>query len=551
MRHVSVASQTSPCRPCGARVPNRRNAAAPSDQADKSTVVTERIGTGSADRQAALAIDALEAGVVLLSRDMTVTYANAVWNAWAPSGIDPSRSFRDAIAHDRWAAIAESVRSTLSDGVTRAISLSLRSSHADTPARRLVGVLRRHGDGVMIEARLPGDDDAMATHDLARQLAEVTDMSEVLRTLCDIATRQCHGTGAAVLRVLGQDGEIVAASGEMLPARGRCFALQGSMLADAVARNAIVSEADFRGSGRPLTRVLPDLPLGPVVAAPLQAHGETLGVLAISRGEDEPRFSEREVERLRILADHAALAVHKSLLLQQAQSADRAKGRFLATMSHELRTPLTALAGYNELLADQVVGPLSSSQLDIVDRMRSVTTHLSSMIEEILAFTSLEDGHERARPSDFLAEDLVRAAVAVIEPLALQKGLPLMVSLPGVSIRMSSDIDKARQILVNLLGNAVKFTDTGSVSVRLSQSGRTIRLDVKDSGVGISDDALNRLFRPFSQVDTGLTRRHGGTGLGLYISRRLARMLGGHIEVESRPGQGSTFSVLLPVDLPG
>jgi signal transduction histidine kinase len=116
---------------------------------------------------------------------------------------------------------------------------------------------------------------------------------------------------------------------------------------------------------------------------------------------------------------------------------------------------------------------------------------------------------------------------------------------------MSSDIDKARQILVNLLGNAVKFTDTGSVTLRLSRGGRSVRVDITDTGIGIPGDELPRLFRPFAQVDTGLTRRHGGTGLGLYISRRLATLLGGHIEVTSAVGSGSTFSVVLPVTWEG
>jgi signal transduction histidine kinase len=120
------------------------------------------------------------------------------------------------------------------------------------------------------------------------------------------------------------------------------------------------------------------------------------------------------------------------------------------------------------------------------------------------------------------------------------------VSLPSSALRMTSDIDKVRQILVNLLGNAVKFTDAGSVEVRLSLRGASVRIDVTDTGIGIPDEELSRLFRPFSQVDTGLTRRHGGTGLGLYISRRLTTLLGGHIEVSSMPGTGSTFSVILP-----
>jgi signal transduction histidine kinase len=323
------------------------------------------------------------------------------------------------------------------------------------------------------------------------------------------------------------------------------------MLEEALSLSDVVHEDNFSGSGRPLMRVAPELALGPMLVAPLRAHGETLGVLAVTRDAADKPFTPRERSRLRVLADHAALAVHKSMLLQQAQSADRAKGRFLATMSHELRTPLTALAGYGELLADQVIGPMSEPQLDILERMRSVTTHLSAMIEEILAFTSLEEGRETVRPTEFLAEDLVRSALAAVEPMAEQRGIAVELKLRSTSVRMSSDIEKARQILVNLLGNAVKFTDRGRVTVRLGKTSTSVRMDVIDTGIGIPADELPRLFRPFAQVDTGLTRRHGGTGLGLYISRRLATMLGGHIEVASQPGVGSTFSVVLPLDWHG
>ena len=216
-------------------------------------------------------------------------------------------------------------------------------------------------------------------------------------------------------------------------------------------------------------------------------------------------------------------------------------------MSHELRTPLTALAGYHELLIDQVIGPISESQLDILERVRSVTTHLSSMIEEILSFSSLEEGHENVRPSEFLAADLVRAAVAVVQPLADQKKLRITVELPRAHVRMTSDIDKLRQVLVNLLGNAVKFTDAGGITVSVKMTGKVVWLEVKDTGVGIPVSEQMRLFRPFAQVDSGLTRRHGGTGLGLYISRRLVTMLGGHIEVNSAPNRGATFRVALPL----
>ena len=499
-----------------------------------------------ADLNAWIALESLDTGVLVLSPDLRVLYANASWAAWLGGPIVEGTPLADLVEDGATSPVGD-VLATLTDGDQRTIHLVLRPTHADVYARRVTGIARRTATGLVVEARLEAEDDREALHDVARRLAEVTDMAEVLRTLCEIAARQCHGTGAAVLRMTGNLGEVVAASGELLPARGRCFELSGSMMGEALTRGVLVSEDNFNTSGRPLQRVVPDLTLGPVLVAPLHAHGDTLGVLAVGRAIGARPFRERDEQRLRNLSDHAALAVHKSLLLQQAQSADRAKGRFLATMSHELRTPLTALAGYNELLADQVIGPMSDPQLDIIERMRSVTTHLSAMIEEILSFTSLEEGRETVRPSDFLAEDLVRAAVAVVEPMVEQKGLRLHVQLPFSSVRMTSDIDKARQILVNLLGNAVKFTDSGAVTLRLSRGARAVRVDIVDTGIGIAADELPRLFRPFAQVDTGLTRRHGGTGLGLYISRRLATLLGGHIEVESAPGMGSTFTIVLPV----
>jgi signal transduction histidine kinase len=502
------------------------------------------------------ALDLLDAGVLLLTHDLRVTYANARWTTWrgvvvaigAPLATLIELSPGDPLATSD--ALAE-IRATLADGEARRMQLLLRPALADLSPKVVQCAVRRLGLGIVLEARAEEDDDRLALHDVARRLAEVTDMAAVLQTLCDIASRQCQGTGAAVLRVTGHLGEVVAAAGDVLPARGRCFEMNGSLMVEALERGTLASEENFSASGRPLMRAVPELTLGPMLVAPLRAHGETLGVLAVTRGTGGRPFREQERDRLRVLADHAALAVHKSALLQQAQGADRAKGRFLATMSHELRTPLTALAGYGELLADQVIGPMSEPQLDILERMRSVTMHLASMIEEILAFTSLEEGRETVRPSEFLAEDLVRSALAVVEPLADQKRIPLELDLDSGSLRMSSDIDKARQVLVNLVGNAIKFTDHGRVTVRVRATSTAARFDVIDTGIGIPRDELSRLFRPFAQVDTGLTRRHGGTGLGLYISRRLATLLGGHIEVASETGAGSTFSVVLPLEWNG
>jgi signal transduction histidine kinase len=172
------------------------------------------------------------------------------------------------------------------------------------------------------------------------------------------------------------------------------------------------------------------------------------------------------------------------------------------------------------------------------------------MIEEVLAYTSLEAGRETVRPTDFLAGDLVVATAAVVEPAARRKQVTVICESSVEPIRMTSDIDKARQVLVNLAGNAVKFTDHGEVRLSVSRDLDEVRFSVQDTGIGITAEDLRRLFQPFAQVETGLTRRYGGTGLGLYISRRLAGMLGGRIEVESAPTVGSTFTLVLPREAP-
>jgi signal transduction histidine kinase len=232
-------------------------------------------------------------------------------------------------------------------------------------------------------------------------------------------------------------------------------------------------------------------------------------------------------------------------------AADRAKRRFLATVSHELRTPLTALSGYQELLADEVMGPLAENQRDMLDRMRSSTQHLASMIEELLTFANLDDGREVVRPTDFAAGDLVQSVAATIEPLIEHKHLTLAITIPETPIHVHSDRDKVRQILVSLAQNAVKFTDAGEVQLGVWHRHEQVGIFVRDTGIGIAAHDLERLFKPFGQLDASLTRRHGGAGLGLYIARGLAELLGGSIAVESTPNKGSEFTLVLPLPSAG
>ena len=381
---------------------------------------------------------------------------------------------------------------------------------------------------------------------LARQTAEVFDTKALLEILCVAASAQCSGDGAAVITLDGDLFELVATRGMLMPAQGLRLPAVGSLSREVVERRAVTAIDNFSVSQRPLAKRFKELAIGPMLAAPLLAHEQVLGVIVVVRKDSAIPFTQREIQRLHAVADHAALALWKAQLLEQAQEADRAKGRFLATMSHELRTPLTALAGYEELLVDSVLGPLSDSQREVLERMHYVTDHLAAVIEDVLAYTNLETGGEVVRPTDFLAADLLSAAAAVVHPLAEQKKLAVVCQSSSEPIRMTTDVDKARQILVNLAGNAIKFTETGEVRLSVTGTSSEVRFSVADTGMGIAHGDIQRLFRPFTQLDSGLTRRHGGTGLGLYISERLAKLLRGRIDVESVPGKGSTFTLVLP-----
>ena len=567
-------------RPSAAQVrpiENRHQSAEPGDrprvrETDTTSKALPPIADGIAQREvrvdAVSVLDALGTAVAVVGPDWRIQTLNREWERIF------GRSAAECTRRDLFAAFplfgeaypATMLHASRADGATRHFDLELPNSAS--VERYGVRASYAEGGGLVIEVlelthHLIGESaDASNAENaslrrLARQMAEIADSAELLELLCAAASEQCDGTGAAVLRSAGAEGEVVAAAGSMTLGLDRRFSLDGSVAQQALESKGVVSVENFTASQRPLARIVPELRIGPMLAAPLIAHDRLLGVLTVVRGERAAAFSPREAQRLRVIADHAALAMWKAELLEQSRAADRAKGRFLATISHELRTPLTALTGYEELLADEVMGPLTEPQTDILERMRLVTHHLTVMIEEVLTFSSIEAGREVVRGSEFLADDLVRAAVAIVEPLARQKRLRLVCDLPDEPIRLTSDIDKVRQIIVNLAGNAVKFTDSGEVRIALSEvysSGsegdqhREVRLAIIDTGPGIAPEDARRLFRPFSQLDAGLTRRHGGTGLGLYISQRLAQLLGGRIDVESELGVGSTFTFAIPAD---
>jgi len=244
----------------------------------------------------------------------------------------------------------------------------------------------------------------------------------------------------------------------------------------------------------------------------------------------------------------ARLLDREQLARHEAEAANQAKGNFLAVMSHELRTPLSAIIGYEELLADGITGPVTEAQRQQLGRIKASARHLLQLIDEILTYSRTEAGREEVRTEIVAVSGIVDDAVGFIAPMADDKGVTLGVTSPPASLIANTDPRKIRQILINLLSNAVKFTERGGrVTLDVTVGSDRMQFRVGDTGIGIPAEHLQRIFDPFWQVEQQATRRAGGTGLGLSVSRRLARLLDGDISVESTVGRGSTFVVTLPI----
>jgi signal transduction histidine kinase len=234
-------------------------------------------------------------------------------------------------------------------------------------------------------------------------------------------------------------------------------------------------------------------------------------------------------------------------LYRELETASRHKSDFLANMSHELRTPLNAVLGYAELLADGVYGELPERARGVLERVQNNGKHLLALINDVLDLAKIEAGQLTLKLEDYRLSDVVREVVAATEPLAAAKGLKFTATVGAGMPSAHGDARRVSQVLLNLVGNAVKFTEQGEVEIRAAAEGDRFVLSVRDTGPGIATADHQRIFGEFQQIDHTSTRKQGGTGLGLAISKRMVEMQGGTISVDSAPGRGATFRVVLPV----
>lgn len=285
------------------------------------------------------------------------------------------------------------------------------------------------------------------------------------------------------------------------------------------------------------------LRLRSVILAPLIARGRVLGALSFGSMR---RYDQRDVEFVELVAARAAVAIDNAALHEAALESSRAKSGFLAVMSHELRTPLTAVMGYAELLEMGLAGTVNDEQRGQIRKIGENAQRLVELIDEILTFSRMEGERARLRLEPVDLAELIRSTAEPFARRAEEKGLDFTVETPE-SVVAQTDPAKVEHILRDLLSNSVKFTRSGEITVSLRREDGIAAIEVTDTGVGIEPEVLPQIFEPFWQAESPLTREFGGTGLGLAVAQRLARALGGDISAESTPGEGSTFTVRLPV----
>jgi GAF domain-containing protein/HAMP domain-containing protein len=289
-----------------------------------------------------------------------------------------------------------------------------------------------------------------------------------------------------------------------------------------------------------------------VLIVPLIAANRLLGTLTILRKRTGD-FAPGVVAMIQSFASQSAIAIHNARLFEeiaekgrQIEIASQHKTQFLANMSHELRTPLNAILGYAELLVDGTYGQLADKPKGILERVERNGRHLLGLINDVLDLSKIEAGEMTLAVEEYSWGSLVRNVITATEPLASVKGLKLETDIAEGLPRGAGDARRLNQVLLNLVGNAIKFTDTGHVRIVARTSEDRFRISVIDTGPGIADEDQAKVFEKFQQIDNSSTRKKGGSGLGLSISRELVELHGGTITVASNLGQGSTFTIVLP-----
>jgi signal transduction histidine kinase len=400
-----------------------------------------------------------------------------------------------------------------------------------------------------------------ALSEVGQAVSSTLDLQTVLRTIAARAVPLSGADGGAfyayeeaagVLRLQASyqlEDELVRALTEAPIRLGEAAAGRA-----AVQRRAVQMPDIDAGPRCPLHEIVWRLGYRALLAVPLLNEERIIGALTVLR-RTPGAFSEEVVSLIQAFATQSALAIQNANLFHEIEEtgrqlavASRHKSEFLANMSHELRTPLNAILGYTELIQDNIYGQVPDTIREVLDRVQSSGRHLLGLINAVLDLSKIEAGQLTLSIVDYSMKEVVQTVVMATEALvAEKKKLALRISISEHLPRGEGDERRITQVLLNLVGNAIKFTVAGEIAVHANAADGAFHVSVSDTGPGIAADDQQRIFEEFQQVDSSSTRENGGTGLGLSISKKIIELHGGRIWMESELGRGSTFRFTLPV----
>jgi signal transduction histidine kinase len=387
----------------------------------------------------------------------------------------------------------------------------------------------------------------------------VFDLKSVLQTLVESAARLCDADKALITRQQGGvffRAEAYGFSQELID-YVRTIPIEperGSLIGRALLEGRMIHIPDVEAD--PEYTFTEAQRLGgfrTMLGVPMLRDGITIGVLALTRSQPRP-FTDKQIELVSTFADQAAIAIENVRLFEEIQKkshqlaeASQHKSQFLANMSHELRTPLNAILGYTELILDSIYGDMPEKARGVLDRIQRNGRHLLGLINDVLDLSKIEAGQFVLALTDYSLKNVVETVYTAVEQLAKEKKLAFTIDVALDLPSGHGDERRLTQVLLNLAGNAIKFTDQGEVEIKASAANGSFEVAVRDTGPGISVADQSKLFQEFQQADNSITRKKGGTGLGLAISKRIIEMHGGRIWIDSNLGQGSTFLFTLPI----